>query len=120
MKMWQKEALAVASILFLVVIFTGAKPIEYVGSLAVLFTFMHAQVGFRFSEAAQNNADSPTIVSCHRWSTRYFMAKEALWFVYFFALGAWSALVGVGVFLAYPFWRKHYRLKRGCTKVASI
>lgn len=118
MKTWQKEALVVGVILFGTALLSRAPAIEYIGSLAVLFTFMHAQVGFRFSEAAQNQVSEP--VSCHKLSTRYFLAKEVLWFSYFAMLGAWSALIGVLVFLLYPFWRKHYRLRRGCKSVSSL
>lgn len=120
MKTWQKEAMLVAAILFSVVMATGGKPIEYIGAGAVLFTFLHAQVGFRFSEAAQNAENIADLVPCHGKMARYFLAKEALWFVYFSMLGAWSALVGVFVFIGYPFWRKYYRVRRGCKKVKSI
>ena len=47
--------------------------------------------------------------SKHRWAGRYFLGKELLWCVYFIAHGSWSALAGVGLFLAYPFWRRLWR-----------
>ena len=120
MRTWQKEAFVVGAVLFSVVVLTGGKPIEYIGALAVYFTFMHAQIGFRFSEAAQNQENVAALVPCHAKSTRYFIAKEALWFLYFSLLGAWSALVGVFVFILYPFWRRWYRLNRGCKSVTSL
>ena len=32
-----------------------------------------------------------------------------LWLVYFVAKGAWSAIAGVALFLAYPLWRRWWR-----------
>lgn len=90
---------------------TEAKPLEWIGSLAVLVTFMHAQVGFRLSEAEEKR-DAKS-VHCYAWLRRYFIAKENLWFVYFSLLHAWSALVGVGVFLVYPAWRQFHLYRRG-------
>jgi hypothetical protein len=105
-KTWKKEALFVTLVLFGTTVIFHSKPIEYIGSLAVLFTFMHAQVSFRFSEAAKNQMP----VECHNWSTRYFVIKEILWFIYFTMLGAWSALIGVFVFILYPIWRNYRHL----------
>ncbi len=51
-------------------------------------------------------------VHCHRWLTRYLVGKEFCWLAYFVILGAYSALVGVGIFLAYPIWRHQYRKER--------
>lgn len=48
-------------------------------------------------------------VDCHHWARRYLVSKEICWLIYFVMLGAWSALVGVGVFLLYPVWRHYYR-----------
>lgn len=51
-------------------------------------------------------------VECH-WKLKYFLvSKEICWLVYFVVLGAYSALVGVGVFLAYPVWRHQYRKRK--------
>jgi len=55
-------------------------------------------------------------VDCHHWARRYLVSKEICWLVYFVMLGAWSALVGVGIFLFYPVWRHYYRTKKPKTK----
>lgn len=50
-------------------------------------------------------------VDCH-WKLKwYLVSKEIWWLIYFVYLGAWSALVGVGLFLLYPLWRHWYRSK---------
>lgn len=104
---WQIEAAFVFLVLLAVIIATGGRWVEYIGATAVFFSFMHAQVSDRMAEA---QADMPVpSVECYRWSQRYFFIKEAMWLVYFVSLQAWSALVGVGVFLLYPVWRRYYR-----------
>jgi hypothetical protein len=110
MKTWVWELAFVWVVLIGVVAVTHGGPVEGVGTMAVLATFAHAQVAERMreKEALKSRPD----VHCHRWSTRYFFAKELLWLSYFIAHRSWSALVGVGVFLAYPFWRSWWRARR--------
>jgi hypothetical protein len=118
-KTWQLELATVAAILVGAVVLSGKGWIEYLGAAAVLASFGHAQVADRMVERQEiesrftanmlGNGGSATFVHCYRWSLRYFIAKEALWLGYFVAHRSWSALVGVGVFLAYPLWRKLYR-----------
>ncbi len=109
MKTWKIELTVVALVLGAVVALTRGGLIEAVGAFAVLLAFAHAQVAERMREkqAAKANPD----VHCHRWSTRYFVAKELLWLSYFVAHRSWAALVGVGVFLLYPLWRKWWRAR---------
>lgn len=52
---------------------------------------------------------SVTVVECHRWAGRYLVGKELLWLAYFVAHRSWSALAGVGIFLAYRPWRAWWR-----------
>lgn len=122
MRTWKLEAALVAVILFGVVLATGGRPVEWLGALAVLVSFMHCQVGFRLSEAeearvtARSELDAAARgdrVDCYRWLMRYHVGKEVLWCAYFSWLGAWSALVGVGVFLLYPVWRTWRGRRRG-------
>jgi len=80
---------------------------EWVGSLAVLFSFCHAQISDRMAEK-EAKKNTPEI-HCWKWSLRYFIAKESLWFVYFLAHGSYAALAGVILFLMYPFWRRFWR-----------
>jgi hypothetical protein len=146
MRTWKKEALVVAMILAGVVVATGGKSVEWLGAVAVLLTFFHCQVGFRLSEAEDareklwrtdrfrlaelDAALAPPLqpadhtphlahVECHRWLTRYFLAKEVVWLTYFVWLGAWSALVGVGVFLVYPIWRRLH-VKRRLAQMSDL
>jgi hypothetical protein len=106
-KTWMVELAVVWLVLIGVVALTHGGLIEAVGALAVLAAFAHAQVAERMRE--REALKSKPDVHCHRWSLRYFMAKELLWLSYFVAHRSWSALVGVGVFLVYPLWRKWWR-----------
>lgn len=114
MRTYQFERLLVGLVLTAVWFCTGCQGIELLGSLAVLATFCHAQIGDRMAErqAARETPD----VHCYEWSNRYYVMKEGLWFGYFVVHRNWAALVGVAVFLAYPlwrvWWRRHYPLDR--------
>lgn len=57
------------------------------------------------------------IVECHRWAARYLVSKELLWLAYFVAHRSWSALAGVGIFLAYRPWRAWWRRRHPLTLV---
>lgn len=102
LRTWQIEACFVGSALAAVAIACGKDLVEWVGVVAVFFTWMHASVADRL--AAQ-----PHAVQCHAWARRYWFVKEALWCLYFAAMGAWSALAGVALFLAYGPWRTAWR-----------
>lgn len=104
---WQIEAAVVGMSLLAVIVLSGGRWEEYIGAVAVFFTFMHAQVGMYMADA-QREMPQPT-VECWRWAQRYFFIKEVLWLVYFVLLHAWSALAGVGLFLIYPLWRRYYK-----------
>jgi hypothetical protein len=109
-KTWQIEAGFVVLALSAVAIFTGNQLKEWIGAAAVLISFMHGQVSDRMAE---DQASRPVpSVECHTMSGRYFIAKEILWLAYFAMSQTWSALVGVGIFLLYPFWRKYYRRRK--------
>jgi hypothetical protein len=104
---WHVETLFVAFVLASVAVATGSRPVEWLGSAAVLAGFGHASIAERLAEReAQRVRPS---VECHRKAVLYFLAKEALWTSYFVAHRSWSALVGCGVFLAYPLWRRAWR-----------
>jgi hypothetical protein len=123
-KTWQLELALVAVVLGGTFYASGGGAREAVGSVAVLATFAHGQVTDRLAEHARATArvaanvnghlghpapGTPTHAYCWRWARRYYVTKELLWLVYFASLHAWSALVGVGVFLLYPFWRVFHR-----------
>ena len=98
MKTWHKELAVVTTTLLGVWFFTGRGWLEAIGSAAVILTFCHTQVAFRLEEN-QARSNNPHLVDCYKWQSRYFCAKELCWLSYFVVLGAWSALVGVFIFL---------------------
>jgi hypothetical protein len=107
MKTWQMEGAVVALLLASTAILTGNRWQEWVGALAVQLTFHHAAISDRMAERQARMAKPD--VTCFRWSVRLFLAKESVWLVYFAVSHTYSALVGVFLFLLYPFWRKMYR-----------
>ena len=108
MRTWQIEAGIVGIVLASVVIATGGQTVEWLGATAVLLTFFHAQVSQRLMEKEKARHPDLQQVKCYQWLGRYFLAKEICWFGYFVLLNAWSALIGVGIFLIYPFWRNYH------------
>lgn len=115
---WQVELAVVAALLGLTVKLTGGGWVEMLGAAAVLAGFAHAQVADRLAESEAFRARGfdlmagitlPSVVHCYRWQLRYLVGKEILWCGFFIAHRSWSALVGVGVFLLYPVWRRWYR-----------
>lgn len=107
MKTWHIEAAVMAAILIATVLISGGSPVEWVGAAAVWVSTRHMSVADRLRE--KEEARAAPEVECYRWLDRYLITKEVLWVVYFVWLGAWSALVGAGIFLAYPYWRMVYR-----------
>lgn len=109
MKTWISELLFVITILTCVLAYNGINGPEIFGTLAVITTFCYVQVATRLDESIRNKQDhdSGHEVHCRAWLTRYLLLKEILWCAYFSLLGAWSALFGVAIFIAYPFWRKY-------------
>jgi hypothetical protein len=105
----------------------GAPWTEWLGVFAVWFSFHHATVADRLSEAERfrelerpNKLDIAPPgwldhldhrVHCWRKERHYFILKEVFWLAYFVALEAWSALVGVILFLGYRGWRSYYRTR---------
>lgn len=113
MKVWKTEMLIVACALMSTNIAVSQSLVEFVGGLAVLATFGHIQVASRLHEQALDFARSEgttSFVDCSYMFNRYLVAKELLWVSYFILHESWSALVGCGLFLAYPIWR---RIRRG-------
>ncbi len=110
-KTWMGEFLAVAALLVAVALITHKGLIEWIGVLAVLVTFGHTQIADRLREreAYRYKIDKKAEVECYWKLDYYFYTKEILWFIYFVFLGAYSALVGVGIFLLYPIWRNYWR-----------
>lgn len=107
LRTWHGEWAFVIAVLSTVNLVTHAKAVEWIGAAAVLLSFGHAAISDRMAEkqAAMSQPD----VECFRWSWRYFVGKETLWVAYFVLHRSYAALVGCGVFLLYPAWRRLYR-----------
>ena len=103
-KTWVYEFLVILVVLVLVAIITKKGLIEWLGVFAVLVTFGHTQIADRLHEreAFRYKIDKTVDVDCYWKLNWYFYTKEILWFIYFIFLGAYSALVGVFIFLLYP------------------
>ena len=111
-KTYHIENAFVFIMLVLVALISHGGYVEYIGVAAVFFTFNHAGIAERLREvedARQKHNDNKYKVECYRKLEKYFYAKEAMWLLYFVILGAWSALVGVGIFLIYQPWRSLWR-----------
>lgn len=117
MKTWHGEALVMAAALFGVVAVTDPSWIQWVGAAAVWVTSRHMSVADRLREKEELGLERP--VECVHWLERYWIAKEGLWLVYFVTLGAWPALVGVGLFLGYPLWRRWWRRRHPITEATE-
>lgn len=110
-KTWVYEFLVVLVVLVAVALITKKGLIEWLGVFAVLVTFGHTQIADRLHEreAFRYKIDKTVEVECYWKLNWYFYIKETLWFIYFIFLGAYSALVGVFIFLLYPLWRNWWR-----------
>ena len=108
---WHVEAFFVALVLVAISIISKKGMIEWIGTVAVFITFLYSSIADRLQEAEQlrAHAHESIVVECHKKLPVYFYLKESLWLVYFFLLGAWSALAGVFIFIGYGWWRKYWR-----------
>ena len=110
LKTWTKEAAVMAAILTASTaasMYAGADWRQIIGGLAVMATFLHAQVSDRLREYADGGQDRPP--ECARLERAYYIAKELLWLVYFLSMAAYAPIIGTLGFLAYPRWRAWYR-----------
>lgn len=84
---------------------------EWVAVFAVYGTFKHASVSNRLEEKEEQRKRNgeKVFVECYHMATKYFYAKETLWFAYFVLTESYSALAGVIIFLLYAPWRKLWR-----------
>lgn len=115
---WHYETYITAVILFIVAALTTPDPqeelrqflITWISAFAVLGSFLHAKVGYRMSEAME--AAAMPEVSCYKYSGKYWVGKEVLWFFVFLLSGAYPAIVGNVIFIIYPAWRKIHTEER--------
>jgi hypothetical protein len=108
---WPLE-LSIAALVLAGVALIGGGWLDALGALAVLAGFAHGQVADRLREAQERPSPGRGAVACFRMERRYFVGKELLWLLYFVSLGAWPALAGCALFLAYPLWRRAWRAHR--------
>lgn len=107
MKTWHYEYAVVIPILAGSAILSGNTLVAWISAFAVFASFGHASVADRMQE--REAAKTVPHVDCHWKLNYYFFAKEIAWVLVFVLTKTWPALVGCGVFLAYPFWRKWWR-----------
>lgn len=110
-KTYHIEGAFVLIVLCLTAWIFGKEWQEWIAVFAVYGTFKHASVSNRLEEKEEQRKrlGQPVFVECYHMATKYFYAKETLWFAYFFLIGSYSALAGVIVFLIYGPWRKVWR-----------
>lgn len=96
MKTWHIELFVVSVILCATTYFFSNNAINWITTVAIIFTFQHAQIGDRLAER-QKILDKPS-VECY-WKLRwYFGIKEVLWIVAFVLMHNYAAVVGSFVF----------------------
>lgn len=83
--------------------------VEWIGVLGVLLTFEYTIIANYLGEFHSKRVakDRPQTMY-HRRLLFFYYLKEGIWLIYFLLLGAWSALVGVFLFIFYAFWRSHW------------
>lgn len=107
LRTWHFENAVVAVTLIIVTVCTGGTWREWVGAVAVFCGFCHASIAERLRE--REAARPVPSVECHAKATWFFGIKEVAWFVYFVSLRACPALIGCGLFIIYPLWRRQWR-----------
>lgn len=112
---WHVEAAfifaALSSVALLRLLLTHQGYVEWLGVLAVHWTARHASVANRLEEKERRRAEKAggAEVECYQELDRYYLKKEITWCLYFSLVGAYAGLVGVAIFLCYPWWRKTWR-----------
>ena len=105
---YHKETAFIILILVVPLMFAGSvRTTEWIATLAVFFTFLHAQMGNRMQEA-EAVQDKPAVKNAGR-IVFYQILKEGLWVVVSVMTQTWAAWLGAFVFLCHPFWRRYYR-----------
>lgn len=104
---------------------------DWAALFGVFFSFSYTSIADRLSEQehARVSAGQLPGIACHGKLQTFFVWREIAWCLTFVLLQAWSALVGVFIFMAYPvwrrFWRRHFPVRHtdvddGHTAAASL
>lgn len=107
------ETLIAATILTLVAVVSGRGWVEWIGVFGVTLTFEYQVLStyLREHSEARKKVHGPTAKDAAvltEIQILYYL-KECVWIAYFLFLGAYSALAGTIIFIAYGFWRRLYR-----------
>lgn len=106
------ETGVVAVVLSAVAFISGKGIIEWVGVLGVICTFEYQVLSTYIREHAElrkkRNQSLESDLILKEVQVLYYL-KELIWIAYFIFLGAFSALAGTFIFIAFGVWRKHYR-----------
>ncbi len=107
------ELLFVAVVLVITGLISDKGSVEWLGVLGVLLTFEYTIIANHLGELYGKKSKKPRVNKKHPdYHDRlllFYYFKEVVWFSYFIMLGAWSALVGVVLFLLYAVWRREWR-----------
>ena len=106
------ETILAALILITTALISKKGWVEWVGVMGVIITFEYQVLSTYLSEHSEARAKHKRIVKSdliHKEIRILYFGKEAIWLIYFLALGAYSGLVGTIIFITYGFWRKKYR-----------
>jgi len=90
-------------VLVITALFSNKGLIEWLGVIGVILTFEYTLVATRLGENEKKGTKEEKNYYGRLLFFYYF--KEVIWLVYFIALGAFSAIIGVFIFLIYGWWR---------------
>lgn len=115
MRTWVKEALVMATVLALSTGLAAYQEgsfslVHGLSFMAVLVTFLHAQVSDRLREYAEKL--KPISPDCAYLERVYYLTKELLWVATFMAMRNYPALIGTVGFILYQRWRKWWRSRK--------
>ncbi len=107
------ETVIAALILSAVATLSGRGWVEWIGVFGVTLTFEYQVLStyLREHSEARKKVHGPTAKDAAvltEIQVLYYL-KECVWIAYFLFLGAYSALAGTMIFIAYGFWRRLYR-----------
>lgn len=104
---WQVEITVAALLLGVTAILSSNTLASWVSALGVTMTVAKAQIADRMNE--DQLLQTRPSVECYRWNVAYTILGEICWALVFLITHTYPALVGVGIMLSYPLWRRWYR-----------